>query len=308
MSEVFLSPIGRIVQGSVHQLRQATDDAGNPKVIASGANAGQPQMELFFALAIEKQSPDWPAFKQQLDRVAQQAFPGGEWNSPNFSNKVIDGDGYDQSGQFNGAKEGFAGHWVVRFKTGYAIQAVKGGVTLDPKTIRCGDYVRVTGTVAGNGGGRAGGKGPRKPGLYLNPNGVEFFGYGQEIVAGPDVKEAFKAAPAPTYRPAGMSNTPVAGAAAAGAPAAPAMPAAPAAPAAPPLPPPVPGTPGNAFAFPGAAPAPAPAPAPAGPAPCPRGAPAGFRMTDKGPWTYQQLIASSHTPESLLNENYMVRV
>jgi hypothetical protein len=305
MSEIFLSPIGRVVQGSVHKLLQATDNKGNPKTLMSGANAGQPQMELFFALAIEKANPDWPTFHGLLQRVAQMAFPGGEYKAPSFSWKIIDGDGYDETGRANNTKEGFAGHWVVRFKTGYTIQAVKGGAVIDPKTIRTGDYVRVTGTVSGNGGGS--GQGPSKPGLYLNPNGVEFFGYGQEIVVGPDVKAAFNSAPAPTYRPAGMSTTPTGGVA----PAAPVAaviptflgsPGSPNAPA-PATPAPVPGTAGHAFAFPGSAPVPAAPPAPAA---CPLGAPAGYRM--KGQWTYTQLTTNGFTNETLVRDGHMEKV
>lgn len=320
MSEIFLSPVGRVVQGSVHT-PQTTDQEGKPLVFKNGANAGQPRVEYFFALAVEKTNPDWAGFSAQLQRVAMASFPSGEYNAPNFSWKITDGDGIDQNGKTNASKDGFAGHWVAKFKSSYPLQAVHGGQIVDPKIIRCGDYVRVTGTVEGNGGGV--GTGPRKPGLYLNPNGVEFFGHGVEIVAGPDVQAAFQAAPRPAHVPAGASAVPVAPAAPIGQPAFAQAPAsAPAnfgtlptsAPPAMGVSTPVPGTPGHNFAFPGATPPMAPAPAPPmAPSPvpsatvCPRGAPAGMKMTDKGQWTYQQLLGAGHTAESMLRDGYLAR-
>jgi len=324
MSEYFTSPVGRIVQGSVHT-PQTTDQEGKPLVFKNGANAGQPRTEYFFALAVEKTNPDWPAFWAQLARVAQAAFPGGEYNAPNFSWKVVDGDGIDQNGKSNASKEGFAGHFVVKFKSSYPMQAVNNGNVIDPKIIRCGDYVRVFGTVQGNGGGS--GSGPRKPGLYLNPNGIEFFGHGQEIVAGPDIREAAAAAPRPAYVPAGASATPVApaggppalGAPMGGPPAVGAPVGGPPAVGGAPVATPGPGTAGHAFAFPGSAPTPSGAPplpqaappppqAAAAPAACPRGAPTGYRMTPKGSWTFQQLQAHNYTLESMLTAGYVERV
>ena len=214
MATQFISPIGRIVQGSTWK-PTTTDQGGQPLTYKSGANMGQPREEYFFALAVEKSSPDWPAFQALLQQTAQASFPGGEWQRPNFSWKVKDGDGIDQNGRSNAEKDGFKGHWVISFKSGFPSNTIYRGQIIEPNRVRCGDYARVMGTLEGNGGGK--GNGPAKPGLYINHNGIEFIGHGQEIVGGPDLQAAFSAAPANAYRPAGISDMPLGAAPAAAA-------------------------------------------------------------------------------------------
>ena len=258
---------GRLVQGDCF-VAQTKDAQGNLRVVKTGPNAGQPAPQHFVAVAYSKADPYWPEFFNLLLTTARQEWPNlfpatqpvqplfgvmaGHPVNPQFSFKVIDGDGIDQNGKSNADKDGFAGHWVVRYASSYAPKVVRptGPATwevmsYDPASgqkppIKRGDYIRVAGSTAGN-------DNPQRPGLYLNLNMIEFVGQGDEIVGGPEASTAF-ATPAtlpPGARPIGAppaSGAPVPpGAQGNAAPAAPASPAAaspaPAAPAAPASPP-----------------------------------------------------------------------
>ena len=291
VSEKFLTPVGRLVQGDLFE-PQTKDQQGNPRVIKTGPNAGQPNPQYFIAVAFAKSDPAWPTLHATLDRVARQSFPTlfpnpqAGCSHPQFAWKIVDGDGIDTSGKQNSGKEGFAGHWVVRFASSYAPKCFHKGhyapheLITDPKAIRRGYYVRVAGSVAGNGQAQ-------KPGLYVNLDMVELSGYGDEITSGPDATSVFgQSAP---QLPPGASATPM------GVPApAPgyAPPAAPAAAVAPPPPP-----------------APAIAPPPVQPdatymAPPP---PAGPQMTAAaGGMTYDQAISLGWTDATLRQHGLMV--
>lgn len=271
----FTSPVGRLVQGSVDE-PQTKDAQGNPRVIKTGPNAGQPNPQYFIAVAFPKADPqgEFAAFWQVLLAQAAADFPnlfpqgpGGECVHPNFSFKYIDGDGRDTNGKSNAEKEGFAGHHVIRFASSYPPRCFHAGryaaheQIQEKGAIKRGYFVRVNGSVEGNGNAQ-------RPGLYVNLDMVELSAYGPEIVSGPDASQAFGAGPAAL--PAGATSAPMAPPSAptgAMPPAAPGMPA-PAAPAAPASAPTAtygaaPGMPAPAAA-PGYAPA---APAPAAPAP-----------------------------------------
>lgn len=249
MTKQFTSPVGRLVQGDCFT-PQTTDQQGNPRVVKTGPNAGQPNPQYFIAVAFAKNDPNFPAFYALFDQEARESFPalfpnGGQCVHPQFAWKIIDGDGVDSSGKPNSAKEGFAGHWIVRFSSGFAPKCFHAGhyqpheQITDPLQLRRGYYVRVNGTIQGN-------NNAQRPGLFVNLNLVELSGYGQEIISGPSAQDAFSGS-APVL-PAGATATPAA--------AAPAPMAAPAG---------VPAMPGA----PGAAPVPVPAAAPAAPTPAP---------------------------------------
>lgn len=211
------TPVGRIVQGDCYNPNTENMD-GQPLVYKSGANAGQPRVEYFLGLAIEKNHPSFPAFYAQLQSVAKTGFPHlfdaqGNCTHPGFAWKMIDGDGRDTSGKLWSEREGFAGHWVFRFTSGFApqlLQMQNGTPVAIPesagKAIKRGYFAQVVCTVSGNGN-------PQKPGLFMNLNAVVLVGYGAEISGGVDVGAALRAAPqAPAnYVPAGMSLTPPAG-------------------------------------------------------------------------------------------------
>lgn len=256
-----LTPVGRLVAGDVFKAN-TTDQQGRPLTIKSGPNAGQPKVEYYFAVAIPKTDPTYNTeVMEKLKAAAKAGFPtmfdaAGNCNRPDFAWKIVDGDSNvpNQNNTIPSSKEGYPGHWVISFKGGFAPKVyTKGGeaVITDPEAIKRGYYIRVYGSVAANGE-------MQKPGVYLNPSMVEFVGYGEEIISGPDGASVFGGAPAANL-PAGASVTPLAGTPMA----MPSqMPAAPAAPAAAPMPN---VQPAQDFLNPPAPAAPTPPPAPAAP-------------------------------------------
>ena len=285
--------VGRLVMGSLYT-PDTTDADGNPLVVKTGPNAGQPRVNYFFALAIPKapgqthwaQKPaSWDAEQAALGRpgfpywgeviwmVGHQDFPQAA-QAEDFSWKVVDGDSQKPGKLYKGKpgkkpceNEGWPGHWVLKFSGGFAPKIYQqegaGYVQLtQPDFFKTGYFGEVSFSVEGN-------KSQSSPGVYLNHSMVCFRAYGQEITFGPDVASAgFGAAPLP----AGASMTPPAGAIP--------MPQAPAAAPAAYAPSPLPGAPVGVPQIPGAAPAPlAPAgfaPMPSAPAP---GAPAPIPVT-----------------------------
>jgi len=201
-----VTPVGRLVQGDCFE-PQTKDAEGNPLTFKTGPNAGQPRKQWFIAVAVPKTDPQVNQMPQAMTQVAQEAFPQGQYNAPNFAWKYLDGDGVDSRGQPHSAKEGFAGCWVFRFASGFPPRCFHTGKyqpheqIQDPQAIKRGYYVRVAASIAGN-------DSLQQPGLYLNFSMVELVGYGEEIVSGPDPSQLFGAAPAPTL-PAGASSTPL---------------------------------------------------------------------------------------------------
>ncbi len=242
--EPFSTPVGRLVQGDCF-VPQTKDQQGNPRVVKSGPNVGQPAPQYFIAVAFPKMDPanpalqnqEFAAFYAQLDRVARAEWPAlfpnpnGGCVNPLFTMKVKDGDGVDRNGKSNASKEGFAGHWIVSFASAYApkvVQETSPGTfaqLTDPASVKRGYYVRVAGSITGN-------DSPNTPGLYVNLDMVCLVAYGPEIVSGPDAAQAFGA---PATLPPGASMTPIGGAAMppGGVPATPALPGAPGVPAVP---------------------------------------------------------------------------
>lgn len=276
MKTEFLTPVGRLVQGDPFEA-QTKNMQGQPLVTMSG----QPTQRYFIAVAYRKDDANFGAFYQKLVEVARGSFPNlfnaqGQCSHPRFSWKLMDGDGVDENGKSNATKEGFAGHWVVKFSSSFAPRCFHAGhyqpheQIQDKNAIQRGYFVRVAGTIEGN-------DNAQKPGLYVNLSMVELAGVGPVITSGPDAASIFGGA-APAL-PQGAQPLPMhAGAAPVmpGMPAAPAMPGngypaapAPAVPGLPQMPTAVPSMP-NGVA-PGAttyptSPAPAPVAVPPNPA------------------------------------------
>lgn len=209
-SNQFLTPVGRLVQGDPMD-PQTKDQQGNPLTIKTGPNIGQPTQRFFIALAFPKNDPGFAALRAQMVQVARTAWPqwfdaAGNCTHPKFSWKIMDGDGVDDNGKPNNTKEGFAGHWIVKFSSSFPPKCFYTGryspqdQIQDKMAIRRGYYVRVGGTVESNAN-------PQKPGLYVNLNMVELVALGKEIVSGPDAAAVFGAAPAPVL-PAGAIALP----------------------------------------------------------------------------------------------------
>lgn len=196
MKTDFLTPVGRLVQGDPFEA-QTKNMQGQPLVTMSG----QPTQRYFIAVAFRKDDANFGAFYAKLVEVARGSFPNlfnaqGQCSHPRFSWKLMDGDGVDENGKSNATKEGFAGHWVVKFSSSFPPRCFHAGhyqpheQIQDRNAIQRGYFVRVAGTIEGN-------DNAQKPGLYVNLSMVELAGVGPVITSGPDAAAVFGgAAPA----------------------------------------------------------------------------------------------------------------
>ena len=205
--EELLTPVGRLVQGSLYE-GQTTDAENRPLVYKTGPNAGQPRVEFYFAVAVPKGSEThWSQtpWGQKIWGVGHKGFPNGQASSPTFAWKIKDGDSSipNRAGRKPCDIEGFPAHWVLSFSSGFAPGIYNSDGTqqmLEPNAVNLGDYVQVYGSVADN-------ESQQQPGIYLNHSMVALAGYGKRIFSGADPKAVgFGGAPLP----AGASATPLA--------------------------------------------------------------------------------------------------
>jgi len=173
---------------------------------------GQGFREYGFGLAVpksvltaDKLGPGQPGeIWSALHEVAMTLFPSRQIPT-GFHMKYKDGDtGTNQDGTALNTKEGYPGHIVLSCKTSAAAPKFykweNGQNVLINEGIKCGDYVNVQLNIKAHGGTNAG--------LYLNPNAVQFLGFGKEIVNAPSADSIFgNAQPAV---PVGASATPFA--------------------------------------------------------------------------------------------------
>lgn len=173
---------------------------------------GTPKMHFGFGLAVPKSAlaqtgagqpgEIWSAIHEE----AYTLYPSRNI-PPNFAMKYKDGDqAIDDKGVPYAQREGYAGHVVFSCTTSLPIKFFKwenGANILINEGIKCGDYVNVQLNIKAHGAIGAG-----KPGLYLNPQAVQFLGYGKEIVNTPSGDSIFGTA-APQMPP-GASATPIA--------------------------------------------------------------------------------------------------
>lgn len=226
----FLTPVGRLVQGDPFK-PQTTDMQGQPLVFKTGPQAGQPRPLFMANIAVAKNDPVFQQFYYGTLLAAARAAwpqffqgpvgPDGQpsLSNPNFSLKVMDGDGFDGNGKPNSQKEGMAGHWIIKTSSSYAPRCFRQGhyapheELKNPADLRRGYFVRVSGTIESN-------NNPQKPGMYINLGLIELVGIGPEITSGPDAASVFGGAPVaalpqgaqalPQFVPpvAGVPNTP----------------------------------------------------------------------------------------------------
>lgn len=267
MSEAiqFTTPVGRLVTGSVFKA-ETKDNQGNPLMVKSGPNMGQPTQKYSFGLAIAKTDPGMTELYGKFLAAGKQGFPSlfdaaGNCLQPAFSLKVTDGDSAVPNSKGNKPcdREGWPGHFIVFFSGSFAPKVYNGEnmPLTNPDDVKRGYYIRIVGSVKENGN-------TEKPGVYCNYSLIQLCGYGAEISSGPDVATAFAA---PVSLPQGASATPLAPAVA------PALPGA----VAPGLPVAAPALPTPGFTAPAAAPvvaAPALPPSPAAQPAAVLGAPA----------------------------------
>ena len=182
----FVTPVGRLVGGSLYEAR-TMDEKGVPYTVKTGPNAGQPSQRYYFALAVPKrpneshwsQTP-WGA---KIWAAGHAANPAAA-QSPHFAWKVEDGDSAvpNKKGVANRSREGYPGHWILKFQGTMAPRVCNANGTQEirePNAVKTGWYVQVAGSTGSNGR-------TDSPGVYMNYQFVALAGYGPEIVFGPD--------------------------------------------------------------------------------------------------------------------------
>lgn len=206
------TPEGRIVQGHPVDRQPVLDDNRQPVM-----ENGVAKTQTFFALAIPKggeqswQQTPWGSQVVAAAKDPENGYPNGEWQRPDFSWKVEDGDSTipNKNGIANNTREGFPGHWIIKCSTNFDVPCFPAGNVTDdarynavtkisdpenyPKT---GDYIQVALRLKGN-------KPAKSPGVYMNPIATIRTRPGAEISTGGTVtaNEAaalFAATPAPT--------------------------------------------------------------------------------------------------------------
>lgn len=187
-------PIGRLVQGDCYEQQPQRDAAGKPKI---NATTGQVDMRYYMLVAYAKTDPAFVPFRAFLALEAKQAWPqfhdaAGANTNPSFADKVIDGDGRDEKGKPWADREGFAGHWVLRYGSTFAPKVFEWDPALGafketaPGRIKLGDYIKLSGSTQSNNSAQS-------PGMYVNPTLIAFDREGDRIVVGPSADQAFRA-------------------------------------------------------------------------------------------------------------------
>jgi len=171
-----VTPVARIVAGDLWEPRK-TDFQGNPLTYKSGPNQGQPRVEYFIALAIPKNSPEWPAIHQAIYKEAVRGFPHlfdqqGNFQGQKFAWKITDGDSpiLNSNNIRPCDKEGYPGHWVLSCGSTIAPKVYdRNNAPIDPSTraIKRGDYVRAQISFVAN-------EQSANPGLYMGANMIQF--------------------------------------------------------------------------------------------------------------------------------------
>lgn len=177
----FTTPVGRIVAGDLYTVN-TKDSMGQPLVVKNGPNRGQPRSEVYFALAIAKGGEQhWAqtAWGQIIYQTGAAAFPGGQYQNPAFSWKITDGDSQvpNNKGFKPCDREGYRGHWVLNFSSGFKPKIVTADGSQEiaaEGAVKPGFFVQVHAYVDGN-------NNAQNAGVYLNHMAVALAGYGPEI-------------------------------------------------------------------------------------------------------------------------------
>ena len=314
-----LFPPGRLVQGNLYEPNK-TDANGQPLLVKTGPNKGQPRVDYFFAVAIPKTpgvthwanethaNPTIGAWGLKIWNFAHQAWPNGQTQRPDFAWKIVDGD--SQVPNKKGVKPcdmvGHKGHWIIKFGGGFQPKIVTADgmqTILEPNAVKPGYFVQVFANVSSN-------NSDQTAGIYINHRIVAMAGYGEEIMFGPDPTQVgFGGAPLPpgaSSVPLGNMTPPAAGAGAPppvahSAPPGVASPPAPGAGAAANPPPP----PGAAQAAPPPNPAFTQAAAGAPPPPGAASVPQRVMLPAAGGVTYEAYIAAGWNDQQLIQQGKM---
>lgn len=192
MAEKMLTPVGRVVSGSVHE-GSALNYDGKPRPVKAD---GTPDIRWHIGLAIPKADPGWAPIKAMIVRAAQagnpcMVGPDGQATGP-FSWKIVDGDSTvaNQKGKRPCDHEGYPGHWVLNLNTSFPISCWSaGGAVIPASAIQKGFYVVASVSAAPNNA-----TGPQA-GVYVNIQGLKLHAEGPIIQTGPGFEDLFGATP-----------------------------------------------------------------------------------------------------------------
>lgn len=169
---------------------------------------GVPVQQWGFGVAFDKatfQTYIWPAMAAEAATAYTQGVP------PAFSWKYVDGDTVDRDGKPYNQREGYAGCFVLSITSELQappVYKLENGAykQLPADAVKCGDWVSVGVEFKVN----VPTDRTHTPGIYVNPQAIEFIGYGTEIhsAAAVDPMAVFKGAA--HHLPPGASATPLA--------------------------------------------------------------------------------------------------
>lgn len=186
---------GRIVWGSGDLFKGQLQTEFGTKIPKLNKTTGEQMIQYGFGLAVPVTAfaalgPGQPGeIWNVIHNEAYTLYPSRQM-PPAFAWKYKKGDtDLDDKGVPFSQREGYAGHVVFACTTNIPIKWFKfenGMNVLVNEGIKCGDYVNVQLSVRAHGP-----IGQGKPGLYLNPNAVQFLGFGKEIVNTPSGDQIF---------------------------------------------------------------------------------------------------------------------
>lgn len=196
----FRTPVMRLIEGDVFTPNTKNFETGEPLTNRDGS----PRNEFYIGLAAAKADAGWTELEAKLRAEATAGWAPKNITPAavkDFSWKFYDGDGVDKYGkplsEKNPAK---AGHMVLRMTNGFPPQVYaraallpenhpgRAGVTIPPGSngplvqlgpqdaslVKRGYYVRAFGDAKSN-------DNLQSPGIYVNVQGVELVGFGEEI-------------------------------------------------------------------------------------------------------------------------------
>lgn len=186
IQEMVMTPVGRLVGGSLYSSNAIDNFTKIPYTFKSGANKGQPQVRYYFYLAIPKgKETHWKetGWGEKIWSVGAQAFGISMINAKDFSWKIDDGDDVSIRGETRLCdREGYSGNWILNCgarskpedKPRPIFNANGTSSVADDFIVRNGYYVQVSINAVPNGA-------DNKPGIYLFYDCVYFAAYGQPI-------------------------------------------------------------------------------------------------------------------------------
>lgn len=205
-----LTPVGRFVMGNLYEPK-TTDGDGAPLL---SADKQTPRVEYVCGIAIAKGAEQHWGHTEWGQKVwAAGAAGWGNIINPetksgrDFSWKIYNGDSdeVNTKGKRPCDRDGYKGHWVLVFTSGFAPKIVTADGSqplIDKDVVKPGHYIQIYGTVKDNSPAKS-------PGVYLNLLAVAHSGFGPEITQSAVDTRSVGFGKGPV--PAGASALPVGG-------------------------------------------------------------------------------------------------